>query len=218
MDLRKICFIYCVNNDHLFFESLRSVSHLSIPGGYTIENRIIKNATCLTKAYNQAMKSSDAKYKIYIHQDIVVLNPNFLKEMLMIFLKNPQLGLMGVVGPKHLPPDLYWPHAPVCFGKFMLGNTPFIWNEVAGDYESVQAVDGIVMMTQYDQVWREDIFQGWHFYDISQSLEFIKAGYEVGIPRQTSSWFLHQAHNSSMVGYETERQLFFQHYRQYIIP
>lgn len=216
-DPHKICFIYCVNNDHFLFESLRSLKQLNIPDGFTVENRIIKNASGLTKAYNDAMKSSSAKYKIYLHQDMVVINPNFLNELIMMFLKYPQLGLIGVAGPKHLPPDAYWPHASLSYGGFMLGDIPMVWNEATGDYEPVQAVDGIAMMTQYDLPWREDIFKGWHFYDISQSLEFIKAGYEVGIPRQTSPWFSHRPHDSSMIGYEEDRQLFLAHYGNYII-
>jgi glycosyltransferase involved in cell wall biosynthesis len=215
-DNRKICFIYCANNDHLLFESIRSLHNAHLPGGYTIENRIIKNASGIAKAYNDGMNSSNAKYKIYLHQDIIIHNPNFLKEMLMIFLKYPQLGLLGVAGPKRMPPSGYWPHAAVCYGKFLWGepgNTePLAWNEVVADYEPVQAVDGIVMITQYDLPWRDDIFKGWHFYDISQSFEFIKAGYVVGVPRQSSFWFLHRRHAVSMVGYEPAQHLFLAHY------
>jgi glycosyltransferase involved in cell wall biosynthesis len=215
-DNRKICLIYCVNNDHLFLESIRSANLSTVPGGYTVENRIIKNANGIAKAYNEAMNSSNAKYKIYLHQDIIILNPNFLKEMVMLFLKYPKLGLLGVAGPKQMPPSGYWPHAPVCYGKFLWGEpgnaVPLAWNEVTADYEPVQAVDGIAMITQYDLPWRDDIFKGWHFYDISQSFEFIRAGYDVGIPRQSSYWFLHRQHNVSMAGYEPEQQLFLAHY------
>ena len=215
-DPKKICFIYCANNEPLLAESLRSVAELYIPGGYGVANQVIRNATGLAKAYNEGMRASDAKYKVYLHQDILVINRNFLKEMVMIFLKHPELGMLGVGGAKRLPPDAYWPHATACYGRFMWGdlqyNVPFAWNEVVGDYESVQAIDGVAMITQYDLPWREDIFTGWHFYDISQSLEFIKAGYQVGIPRQTAPWFLHRAHDGSTVGYEEARQLFLTHY------
>ncbi len=217
IDSRKICFIYCVNNDRLLFQSLRTIDKLNIPGGYTVENRVIKNATSMTKAYNDAMKNSNAKYKVYLHQDMEIINANFLKEMLMIFLKHPRLGLMGVAGAKQLPPDAYWPHAPACYGKFMWGGSPFIWNEVLGDYETVQVIDGVAMISQYDVLWREDIFKGWHFYDIAQSLEFIKAGYDVGVARQTAPWFLHQVHDVSMAGYEENRQLFLFHYGNFIV-
>jgi hypothetical protein len=216
VDARKICFIYCANNEQLLSESMRSVGELHVPGGYTVEIKIIRKATGMAKGYNEAMKCSDAKYKVYLHQDILVLNRNFLKEMVMLFLKHPKLGLLGVGGAKQLPPDAYWPHAKDCYGLFLWGDlnqaVPFAWNQVAGDYEPVQVIDGVAMVTQYDLPWREDIFQGWHFYDISQSLEFIKAGYDVGIPRQTAPWFLHRSHEVSMAGYDEARRLFQLHY------
>ena len=38
--------------------------------------------------------------------------------------------------------------------------------------ESVSAISGVIMITQEDIIWREDIFKGVCFYDISQSIEF----------------------------------------------
>ena len=49
-------------------------------------------------------------------------------------------------------------------------------------YTEVEAVDGLFIATQYDVKWREDIFDGWDFYDISQSEEFHRAGYKVVVP------------------------------------
>jgi glycosyltransferase involved in cell wall biosynthesis len=173
LDKYKICFIYSANNEELLAESIQTVNSLYIPGGYTVETLIIRNATGLTKAYNVGMKHSNAKFKIYLHQDILILNRNLIRELVILFGKYPQLGLIGVSSPKLIPPSAYWPDAPVCFGKFLWGNLGeaelLSWNEVTGAYESVQAVDGIIMMTQYDLPWREDIFPGWHFYDISHT-------------------------------------------------
>lgn len=42
----------------------------------------------------------------------------------------------------------------------------------------VTAIDGMFMATQYDISWREDLFDGWDFYDISQSCEFTRGGAE----------------------------------------
>ena len=53
------------------------------------------------------------------------------------------------------------------------------------------AIDGLFMATQYDLPWRADLFHGWHFYDISQSREFINAGYKVVIPYQQEPWVIH---------------------------
>ena len=41
----------------------------------------------------------------------------------------------------------------------------------------VKGIGGLIMITQYDIPWRDDIFDGWHFYDASQSIEFIRKGF-----------------------------------------
>ena len=87
---------------------------------------------------------------------------------------------------------------------------------VRGDYEKVRAIDGFIMVTQYDLVWREDLFQGWHFYDVSQSMEFEKAGYEVGVPKQTSPWCLHDTGVTNLINYEETRSLFVRNYKEYM--
>ncbi len=87
---------------------------------------------------------------------------------------------------------------------------------VNGDYEKVQAIDGLIMITQYDIEWREDLFKGWHFYDVSHSLEFQKAGYEVGVPKQISTWCLHDTRKPNMIGYEENRNILVQNYQNYV--
>lgn len=42
-------------------------------------------------------------------------------------------------------------------------------------YQNVDAVDGLLMMTQYDLPWRDDLFSDFDFYDVSQAFEFRRA-------------------------------------------
>lgn len=53
-----------------------------------------------------------------------------------------------------------------------------------GLFMPAAAIDGLLMAAQYDVEWREDLFRGFHFYDTSQSLEFQKHGYQVGVACQ----------------------------------
>ena len=43
-------------------------------------------------------------------------------------------------------------------------------------YIEAEAVDGLIMATQVDCPWREDLFTGWHFYEISKCKELIAHG------------------------------------------
>ena len=59
------------------------------------------------------------------------------------------------------------------------------------EHIQVEAVDGLLMVTQYDLKWREDIFTGWDFYDASQSQEFLQNGYKVVVPYMETAWCVH---------------------------
>ena len=79
---------------------------------------------------------------------------------------------------------------------------------------SVQAIDGLFMATQYDIPWREDLFQGFHFYDVSQSLEFQRAGYLIGIPNQSNLWCIHyNGDEFDADTYEKDRKVFVEQYK-----
>ena len=85
--------------------------------------------------------------------------------------------------------------------------------EVNGAWESVEAIDGFLMATQYDLPWREDLFQDWDFYDISQSQEFIRSGYKVVVPNQKEAWCIHDDGFYNLKNYFRNRKIFKQEYR-----
>ncbi len=86
--------------------------------------------------------------------------------------------------------------------------------EITNDYAEVQALDGLLLATQYDIPWREDIMDGWDFYDISQCMEFARAGYKAVVPRQKTVWCFHDNKSSDMSNYSYYRQRFIQEYAQ----
>jgi len=65
----------------------------------------------------------------------------------------------------------------------------------------VEAVDGLLLATQHDVRWREDLFDGWDFYDISECFEMRRAGYRVVVPYQESPWCYHDNTYSKMLNY-----------------
>src|SRR5699024_1816812 len=63
----------------------------------------IKDAPSMTVGYNAGMNASNAKYKVYLHQDTFIINPNFISDFLSVFEINEKIGMMGVVGCGSLP-------------------------------------------------------------------------------------------------------------------
>ena len=94
---KKICFIMCTNDALYEKECMHYIKRLQIPTGFEAEMLTIKQAESMTAGYNQAMNQSDAKYKVYLHQDVFIVYKHFLTELLNIF-QDDTIGMIGIVG------------------------------------------------------------------------------------------------------------------------
>lgn len=222
MNNKKIAFITCTNNDLMYDECLRYINNLEIPDGYEIEVLSIKEAHSIASGYNEAMKSSDAKFKVYLHQDTLIINRNFINDIIKIFNLDDNIGMIGVSGAEKLPINGVWWEASEKYGKVYESHTGTMellkFDDVDSDYKEVEVVDGLIIATQYDMFWREDIFKGWHYYDISQCFEFKLAGYKIAIPKQIEPWCIHDCGIVNIEnGYEQYKQILLENYRESIV-
>lgn len=200
-------------------ECMDYISWLRVPDGVETEIIGITEAESMAAGYNAAMHSSDAKYKVYLHQDVFILNEDFIAEMIDVFEQNPEYGMLGVIGSTRVIPDAnYWLSWDVgCVDANDSLNQLNIRIFNPENIEEVQAIDGMIMMTQYDVEWREDIFDGFDFYDISQSLEFQRNGYKIGVPHQNQVWCNHVSGHSKLKKYEIYRRKFCEEYGYHYI-
>lgn len=223
MNNKKICFITCVNNERQYEECLLYINNLKIPEGYEIDCISIKEAESITFGYNAAMNGTDAKYKVYLHQDTYIINKNFIYDILDIFNLNSEIGMIGVAGSKTIPTNAVWWESTHKYGKVYESHTGkmelLAFNNVEKDYEEVKAIDGLIMITQYDLPWREDVFDGWHFYDVSQSVEFTLSDYKVVVPKQEECWCVHDCGLVNTNNrYDYYRNVFLDEYSKQIFP
>lgn len=219
MDLNeaKIAFIICTNDNQELQECLFYLNNLDVPEGYNVEIITVMDASSMASGYNEGMDSSDAKYKVYLHQDVFILNKNFLRDILAIFKEDTNIGMVGCIGCRKMPDNA---NAITAWniGRILHNSIP---NELVKFQDETKvtteadAVDGCLIATQYDVPWREDIFDGWDFYDISQCYEFHRIGKKVVLPYQDVSWIYHDNSYSKMVSYDYYRKCFINEYREY---
>lgn len=85
--------------------------------------------------------------------------------------------------------------------------------DIKKSYIEVEAVDGLLIVTnRHDINWRTDVFDGWDFYDISQSTEYRRKGYKVVVPHQKQPWVLHDYGFLDMKGYNKYRLKYISEY------
>lgn len=223
MNKHKFCFIICANKERFLEECLWYIDQLPVPKGYECERIVIRDARSMASGYNQAMTKSDAKYKIYLHQDVFILNRNLFLDLLDVF-KDPVIGMVGVVGTCDFSAGadytLKWDVGGIevsggINSYYLIGENGTDGTENLAD---VICIDGVLMATQYDLPWEEETFDGWDFYDISQSVNFLQAGFRVVVPRiQTKEeiWVYHDKGRSTYEAWERYRKVFCDKYRSF---
>jgi len=195
---QKIAIITCVNDEATYEEARACLASMELPAGFSLEFLPVRGASSMCAGYNEGMRSTDAKYKMYVHQDMMLEKTDLLMTLLPYFEQHPDVGLIGLAGARRWQKDIIWWEdlsRYVCFrqtGGDIEGELPVVAGELDGPWADMAMLDGAFLMTQVDVPWREDLFHGWHFYDISACAEFRRAGYRVAAPRQETPWFTHR--------------------------
>ena len=223
MNDHKFAFIICTNNTLLLDECLHYIDHLIVPEGYEAELLTIPDAPCMTQGYNEAMQTSDARYKIYMHQDVFILNQNILGDLLAIFASDPQIGLVGMVGYEKVAADGIMWHTDRTGSIYMRHpQTPYpalsdYRYNITDGFEYVAEIDGFFMATCHDLPWDTDKLDGWDFYDAFQSIRFLLEGYKIAVPCQRHPWCMHDDNGIlNLVNYDRYRKIFLQTYPQFL--
>lgn len=219
MNSKEIAFIICVNNEVLFEECKYYIDHLNVPNGYIVDVIAIREADSMCAAYNAGMQNSDAKFKVYMHQDVFIRNTDFLINIIELFEQDETVGMIGMVGGNRMPKTgvtyRAWDTGTVDCRDPDLAYYMVFEPEVKQD-AFVEAVDGLLIATQYDVPWREDLFQHFDFYDVSQSFEMRKAGHKILVPYQKIPWVIHDSSFAKLNHYDEARQIALKEYPEYL--
>ena len=57
----------------------------------------------MAEGYQAAMDATDARYIVYLHQDVFILEKDFIKKTIKIFESDADIGMIGMVGTKKIP-------------------------------------------------------------------------------------------------------------------
>lgn len=231
MNNQKIAFIICTNNDILLDECTLYLSQLYIPEGYETELITIKDAVSMTSGYNNGMKSTDAKYKVYMHQDVFILNRNFISDILDIFNSDCTIGMIGLIGYENVSvtgtmwheqrygiQKLYGMKQEYPLSTYASPRNAQIEYSLNTDgLTDVALIDGLMMITSCDIPWNESELKDWDYYDAFQSISFLEHGKRVVVPNQTYPWIIHDdGRILTMWNYNKYRKIFMKKYKQYL--
>lgn len=178
--VRKIAFIVRrkTANYAICAEALRA---LKIPSGFSTELVTIEAKRSIAADRQEAMLRVHADYKVYIEDSAILLDENFIYNMVEIFQNNKHIGLLGAIGTNIVPTNGIAISSASILGEIYDGQGHKIaGNKVSYQLQEVKSVIGVVMITQYDIDWPIDYCTDF-FYDTAHSLEYQHHGYKCAV-------------------------------------
>ncbi|MCR4746672.1 MAG: glycosyltransferase family protein [Lachnospiraceae bacterium] len=214
--MKDIAFIACYNDELLMNECRRYIERLYLPEDYRVDIITVFDAPSMCAGYNAAMKSTDAEIKIYLHQDSFIVNKYFLFNIVDIFNSDKNIGIIGITGTDGLPESAIWWDGNIK-GKFPFTKELYSDERIesAASYSEAVVVDGFLIATSKDIDWREDIFDGFDFYDVSECMEYRRRNYKVVVADQKLPWCIHaDGFFMNLDNYLSARDKFFKEYAE----
>lgn len=166
----KVSFISAVNDNNMYEKYCLP----SLPEGH--QYIAVEGAKSICKAYNIGIDNSKYKVKCFLHQDVRVLDDQFISKLSNIF-SNKEIGLIGVIGSIGSANKftMQWDTGRVLLYKYY----SIFGSGIKNLYTKATIVDGLCLITNTDLRFDEETFTGWHFYDMDYSMQVLKSGREV---------------------------------------
>lgn len=185
----KIVFFICVNNEAEYKEIAANVEELICPEG--VERFIvwIQAAEYNSEVYNSTAKQLAARYKVYIHKGMRIVNDNFISDLLKVF-SDPNIAMVGFLGSMEKPIDYSWYKSRHQVGRVFIRQDNQAVEVVVSDQHcntKVRVLDSGCFATQYNQQWREE-FTSNYYSMLSYCEDYTSDGYDLVIPAQEQSW------------------------------
>jgi hypothetical protein len=149
------------------------------------------NAMGLSELYSQMMVSNEIESKIVVfcHDDIEFLKPGWGKEIIRLFNKHRDYGIIGVAGSAEFDENCAWWNYKRKFGQVIHKQDGTSWLSAFSplldkDLEQVCVIDGLFMAFNREKISKnfDPNIPGFNFYDIDVCLaNFFDGKCKIGV-------------------------------------
>lgn len=181
-----------------------------------------KGDRSLTECYNEILKRAKNNHVVFCHDDLTIETNQWGTKLLKQFARNPEYGIIGVAGTKHLPSSgRWWEQTKKMYGRVAHTHDGRTWlstysNDLGHNIEKTIIVDGVffavdkrLLLANFD----EDV-KGFHFYDVTFCFDNFIKGVNIGV--STMIRVNHQSIGMTNEAWEFNRQNFAEKYKQFL--
>lgn len=220
----KISFIICYSDESKLQEAIYYINRQDIPDGCEFDILPIYDAESYAKGYQFGMKTSDADYKVYLQEDVLLIRNDFLYLLIEVFNSDDRIGMFGFVGSdKFLENALYplqWNLASLATYNGRRLQSRIIGRDHGQDKETYSlcdavALDSLLLATRYDIDWDVNAGFGDFFFDIAQCVRMQSAGYTTVTVVADRPYILQDRASTALIGFDKDANTFCDKYSSY---
>lgn len=192
---KSIDFILCCSNQECVDKCVACINNLIIPEGYSIDIIGASEANSIAEAYNALMIESDAKYKVYLYENIYITDREFLIKAIDEIESDSGIGMLGVLGQNN--------YIESEIGEWNCGTISIVNNTRAEKIDlnnhlqkEVDILNGCLLMTAVDVGWESITGDKNGYFDLAHSKKMRAAGYSLRVFNTENPVCLYEAGKS----------------------
>lgn len=171
--MADVAFIIYKNNEKIYNELINDLSNINVPQDLSFECVTVEGKDGYSSAYNLGMRESNARIKFYVNENVRILDPNWIMNVIKIFNNNPAIGMIGGSGCVSIPYDGIFIRNNRRAGRVYINNEEIVWSQIpSGAYEEVLLVDSGVFATQYDIEYENIDYRDSFFMGAIKAMDF----------------------------------------------
>jgi hypothetical protein len=165
-----ISYISAVNNDNIYYGHLYRSLHPLPDGDELIDVRGFRDAG---EAYNHGVSIAKNDIKCFIHQDIVVIDPEALRSSIVSECMKDDVGIVGLIGTTDRNSCPWWANPQAVIGSIIHTLGLILGHRNGGD---AAILDGLLLATAKDVVFDEG-YKAFHWYAHDICQQMLEAGF-----------------------------------------
>lgn len=216
---KRFAFFVRKSNEVYCSACLESLQTLRVPLGYEVEIFTLAAEKPYAEQVNRALALSSAGFKIYINDDVCLVRPDMLAEILQIF-ENKSIGMVGFMGSRSLPADGNVLGVEDKQGAFYIPMERNLSEMRFGENSTESLADVRFVLpslfaTQMDLSW-DEVYETQYYAVLAQCRKFEEAGRRIVVSLAQDIWCAYQSRNIAFDAEEDDRTRFFARYHPYL--
>lgn len=218
---KKLAFFVRKSDEVCYSACLESLQALHLPAGYEAELFTLAAESPYAAQANRALTLSDAKYKIYINDDVRLVRSQLIEELLAVF-EDVSIGMVGVLGSQSLPVDGNVLGSDYKRGVVYVPTGRDLSEMRFGEVSEEETADVRFVLpsffaTQMDLPW-DEAYETQYYAVLAQCRTFEESGSRIVASLAKDAWCAYQSRDISFDAEEADRAKFFAKYHPYLNP